>query len=172
MRNFLKSLSNLAGDDDTIFAIIDDRSDVWQRESRPGQFVPSPNLIKIPPYYFWENPSDPARDMEWFKKEILSVGKQYDLDLSLLLHLKFLERVHSTFYTQMDAQGSADIKPIIDNCIKSVFSRADSALLQFLYQGKTFKDDEIKKTYEGHKAIGHGLKCAMFYSFTPNEGDT
>jgi len=29
MKNFTKSLSNLAGGDDSIFAIIDDRFDVW-----------------------------------------------------------------------------------------------------------------------------------------------
>jgi|LauGreDrversion4_2_1035121.scaffolds.fasta_scaffold303109_2 hypothetical protein len=37
MKNFLKSLSSLAGDDDTIFAIIDDRSDVWTQEKKNSE---------------------------------------------------------------------------------------------------------------------------------------
>ncbi len=32
MKNFVKSLSSLSGGDDTIFAIIDDRVDVWMQE--------------------------------------------------------------------------------------------------------------------------------------------
>lgn len=172
MKNFLKSLSNLAGDDDTIFAIIDDRSDVWLRESHPGKFEVCHNLVQIPAYYFWENPHEPVREMESFKKDILRVGREYDLDLSLLLHLRFLDRVHTTFYSVVDSKGSADIKPIIQQCIKSVFSKNDSALLQVLYQGKTLQDDDIKKTYEGHNAMKYGLKCGMFYDFSPKEGDT
>jgi len=32
MKNFTKSLKNLAGGDDSIFAIIDDRFDVWLQD--------------------------------------------------------------------------------------------------------------------------------------------
>lgn len=98
MKSFLKSLSNLAGDDDSIFAIIDDRSDVWLREKRPGKFEVCANLVQIPAYYFWENPLEPERETIGYKKEILRVGREYDLDLSLLLHLRFLDRVHTSFY--------------------------------------------------------------------------
>ncbi len=34
MKNFVKSLNKLAGGDDTIFAIIDDRYDVWMTEKK------------------------------------------------------------------------------------------------------------------------------------------
>ena len=51
--------------------------------------------------------------MESFKREILAVGREYDLDLSLLMHLKFLDRVHDAFYEEYDLKGTADIKPVI-----------------------------------------------------------
>jgi hypothetical protein len=34
MKNFAKTLSSLAGSDDTIFVIIDDRFDVWTEEAK------------------------------------------------------------------------------------------------------------------------------------------
>lgn len=44
IKNFTKSLKDLAGGDDSVFAIIDDRSDVWQQELKnpDGQVV---NLV-------------------------------------------------------------------------------------------------------------------------------
>jgi hypothetical protein len=100
LKNFTKSLSNLAGGDDSIFAIIDDRFDVWLQEIKntQGQVIdrrPVPNLVQIPPYFYWEKlggfdlyPDEP------YKKLILEIGREYELDLSLLTHLKFLDRVH------------------------------------------------------------------------------
>ena len=100
LKNFTKSLSNLAGGDDSIFAIIDDRFDVWLQEIKntQGQVIdrrPVPNLVQIPPYFYWEKfggfdlyPDEP------YKKLILEISREYELDLSLLTHLKFLDRVH------------------------------------------------------------------------------
>jgi len=45
-----KNLDALAGGDDKIYVILDDREDVWLEET--GH--PSPNLLKILPYYFHE----------------------------------------------------------------------------------------------------------------------
>ena len=41
MKNFVKSLSSLAGGDDTIFAIIDDRFDVWLQDvkNKSGEVI-------------------------------------------------------------------------------------------------------------------------------------
>jgi hypothetical protein len=57
------------------------------------------NLIQIPPYYYWETPPQ-GEKIEQFKKDILLVAREYDLDLSLLMHLKFLDRVHTQFYKE------------------------------------------------------------------------
>jgi hypothetical protein len=59
MKNFNKSLKNLTGGDDSIFAIIDDRYDVWMQDIKynHGNVIerkPVPNLILIPPYFYWE----------------------------------------------------------------------------------------------------------------------
>lgn len=100
LKNFTKSLSNLAGGDDSIFAIIDDRFDVWLQDIKntQGQVIdrrPVPNLVQIPPYFYWEKfggfdlyPDEP------YKKLILEISREYELDLSLLTHLKLLDRVH------------------------------------------------------------------------------
>lgn len=75
--------------------------------------------------------------MESFKKEILHVAREYDLDMSLLMHLRFLDRVHTEFYKELDEKGTADIKPIILKSFKSVFNKNLIALLELLYLGKT-----------------------------------
>jgi hypothetical protein len=47
--NFMrKTLNALAGGDDKIYVILDDREDVWLEDD--GR--PSGNLLKIPPYYY------------------------------------------------------------------------------------------------------------------------
>jgi hypothetical protein len=43
-----KTLDDLAGGDDKIFVVIDDRDDVWLKDT--GQ--PLENLLKIPAYYY------------------------------------------------------------------------------------------------------------------------
>jgi hypothetical protein len=99
MKNFAKSLNNLAGGDDTIFAIIDDRFDVWMQEVKDpetGQVIQSKvskNLILIPPYFYWEQTQGLPK-LESFKKDLAGIAKHYELDLALLCHLKFLDRVH------------------------------------------------------------------------------
>jgi hypothetical protein len=51
--------------------------------------------VQIPPYFYWEKfagfdlyPDEP------YKKLILEISREYELDLSLLTHLKLLDRVH------------------------------------------------------------------------------
>lgn len=43
-----KTLDDLAGGDDKIFVVIDDRDDVWLKDT--GQ--PLENILKIPAYYY------------------------------------------------------------------------------------------------------------------------
>jgi len=51
------------------------------------------------------------------------VGKEYDLDLSLIFHLKFLDRVHNKFYgTVQLGNEEPDIKKAIEECMKWMFS--------------------------------------------------
>ena len=45
-----------------------------------------------------------------FIQDLSLVAKEYDLDLSLIMHLKFLDRVHEKFYTKKDKGEEADIK--------------------------------------------------------------
>jgi hypothetical protein len=72
MKNFSKSLKDLSGGDDSIFAIIDDRSDVWLQDVKnlkTGEMEKkeSQNLIKIPPYFFW----DKNIEMHGYTREIM-----------------------------------------------------------------------------------------------------
>ena len=79
-----KTLDALAGGDDTIFVIIDDRDDVWEVESKterhpdgtPLRMI-SDNLIMIPPYFYIKEPHNSKfidTEKLWFKKNIMEVG--------------------------------------------------------------------------------------------------
>lgn len=115
MKSFTKSLKDLSGGDDSIFAIIDDRSDVWLQDLRnpiTGEMEKqeSLNLVKIPPYFYWERMSE----MRGYFKDLTQVSQNYDLDLCLLTYLSFLNRVHDNFYKAYDKDPStADIKTAI-----------------------------------------------------------
>jgi len=56
--------------------------------------------VQIPPYFYWVKHHG-AIEMypdEPYKQIILEIGTEYELDLSLLSHLKLLDRVHESFY--------------------------------------------------------------------------
>ena len=86
--NFInKTLDALSGGDDKIFVIIDDRDDVWLNKGRQSQ-----NLLKIPAYYYHnERESKP----KWFELMIKQCWQAYDLDITLLVFLKYLETIHT-----------------------------------------------------------------------------
>jgi hypothetical protein len=48
-KNIFKSLKALAGDDDSIFVILDDREDPWFNEAT--KTIPD-NLLKVPGYFY------------------------------------------------------------------------------------------------------------------------
>jgi hypothetical protein len=172
MKNFVKSLSSLSGGDDSIFAIIDDRFDVWMQEVKDseGKVVESKlcgNLIQIPQFYYWEIPTNIR--IESFKKEILNVAREYDLDMSLYYHSKFLERVHFEFFKEYDLNPDASIKPAIKHCFKNVFNSNYLALFEFLFKGDKFYSlSELKRTYEGSKCQEFGLKYSNELSYSPS----
>ena len=98
-----KTLDALAGGDDTIFVILDDRDDVWLTESkhhRSGdekpRLQPSDNLLKIPAYYYHEEPNlRPYTQAQWFEKEVRKVGQICDFDITLIIFLSHLKQIHS-----------------------------------------------------------------------------
>lgn len=105
MKSFLKTLKSLAGGDDSIFVIIDDRYDVWMEETKnekQGSKKISENLLLLPPYFYHESSSDQNPKIETYKKVIWQVSRQYDLDLSLVFHLDILKRIHDKFYSVYD----------------------------------------------------------------------
>jgi len=73
-----KTLDALAGGDDTLFVILDDRSDVWQTEKKsnllsnadlPPEWEVSQNLFKIPAYFYYESPHvREYSECQWFEK--------------------------------------------------------------------------------------------------------
>ena len=101
-----KTLDALAGGDDTIFVILDDRDDVWLTESKhphhgissDGKPVlrPSDNLMKIPAYYYYEEPHlKPYSQAQWFEKEVRKVSQVCDFDITLIIFLSHLKQIHS-----------------------------------------------------------------------------
>jgi len=65
---------------------------------------------------------------------ILEIGRDYELDLSLLTHLKFLDRVHEQFYAIPEDQ-ERDIKKVIVKCLKTVLNKNYVGLFDLLYFG-------------------------------------
>jgi len=58
--NVFKSLKALAGDDDSLFVIIDDRDDPWfieeiNEETGIRMIVTPKNLLKIPAYFYYDD---------------------------------------------------------------------------------------------------------------------
>lgn len=126
------------------------------------------NLIQIPPYHYWEMPN--GAKFASYKNEILQVGKEYDLDLSLVCHAKFLERVHNEFFRAYDETKLVDIKPVIRKCIKTVFNPAHLALFEFLFKKeKPPTEEELMMTYEGSKCIKYGLSYSHMMTYDPSE---
>lgn len=90
LKNFLKNLSSLAGGDDSIFVIIDDRFDVWSEEVKDKLGITkkkiSENLLLLPAYYHHVSESENNTKMESYKQLILKVNRDYDLDVTLVFH--------------------------------------------------------------------------------------
>jgi len=90
MKNVFKSLAALAGDNDKIFAILDDRDDVWRNDQ--GE-LPQ-NLLKVPPYFFHEQQGVTTR-LSSFPKLFFDINKFSDLDLTLLTFKNYLLEIHT-----------------------------------------------------------------------------
>ena len=75
------------------------------------QIFPSENLLKIPPYYYFED--EPCRhniNRDWLQRAIRKVHLERELDLTLVVYLKHLRKVHSKFFAVHNAeQGLADL---------------------------------------------------------------
>jgi hypothetical protein len=80
---------------------------------------------------------------DFFKKEVNQVAKRYDLDLSLVMHAKFLDRVHKEFYRIFEEKKDVDIKEVITRTFKTVLSKNKTALLEMLYLGKTPTQEQV-----------------------------
>lgn len=69
--------------------------------------------MQIPPYFYWNQGRDHKAS---YVQQISTVAKEYDIDLSLILHLKFLDRVHANYFEKHDKGQKADIKQSIKEC--------------------------------------------------------
>ena len=107
----------MGGGDDTIFVILDDRDDVWLTESEKHKTIdgkpslqPVDNLLKIPAYYYHEEPNlRPYTQARWFEKEVRKVCQICDFDITLIIFLGHLKQVHSQFFNDFDEK---------DDCLK------------------------------------------------------
>ncbi|CDW87741.1 tfiif-interacting component of the c-terminal domain phosphatase [Stylonychia lemnae] len=164
IKHFIKSLSSLAGGDESIFIIIDDRSDVWtevvqdphsnQKFKRVSQ-----NLLLIPGYFYWETSQNRLKS---YFKVIQQTSVQFDFDLSLLLHLKFIEKVHDQFYEQIDNGLEATVKTIIRQLRKNLFDKKITALFEILYNDSTMSKSKILQQYEGDLCNQFGLNIGEY----------
>ena len=110
--NFIrKSLDALAGGDDKIYVIIDDREDVWSQDN--GQV--SANLLKIPPYLYYDNQREDLAKLTWFELQLRKCSQAFDLDITLLVYLKHLQKIHKLYFNSSQASDyNLDVKFFIN----------------------------------------------------------
>eukprot|EP00347_Sterkiella_histriomuscorum_P012433 403368592 len=161
MKHFIKSLSSLAGGDESIFIIIDDRSDVWTEEVKDqnGNKLRrvSDNLILIPEYFYWETSQNRLKS---YHKIIQQSGVKYDFDLSLVYHYKLLTKIHNKFYEEVDSLGYSSVKPIIRDLRTNIFQKNEVAIFDILFMNdkqNIVKKSEIDRSYEGMLSQRFGL---------------
>lgn len=115
MKNVFKTLKALAGDNEKIFVILDDRDDVWKDENK---MVPI-NLLKIPDYSFFHHTPHGGGD-EHFRKMYFNIANKYDLDLTLLTFQTFLLDVHTRFFRGFEKKRKieklTDVRHYIGMC--------------------------------------------------------
>lgn len=93
-----KSLKALAGDNDHIFLILDDRDDLW-RSDETGR-IPE-NLLLIPPYFFHQIHAHP-KSQNHLIGLFFNTARCHDSDLTLLTFKEFLLGVHKKFFTNIE----------------------------------------------------------------------
>ena len=112
-----KTLDALAGGDDKIYVILDDREDVWLEDDG----TPSANLLKIPPYYYHEEKLQAPAN--WSEQRLRACAVAFDLDITLLVFLKLLQRIHSLFFkAQIISDNNLDAKFYIQKIKSAVFT--------------------------------------------------
>ena len=112
-----KTLSSLAGGDDSIFIILDDRSDVWlvdgEVTNRDGVKVAtqtvSKNLLKIPGYYY--HPTKKIEKQNFLNQAYREIAAAEDLDIALPFFAEILKKVHTNFFNE--AKYDKDVKKVI-----------------------------------------------------------
>lgn len=73
----------------------------------------SENLIQTPPYFYWKELPFESKPV-FYHKLLLHILNKYDLDLSLLMHMKFLDRVHQEFYRRVvNKEEEVSVKPVM-----------------------------------------------------------
>lgn len=61
-------------------------------------------MLKIPAYFYHDDKQQEIMQKAWYEKMLRAVWKQHDLDLTLLVYLKHLTRIHHSFFKDYDAK--------------------------------------------------------------------
>lgn len=115
-----KTLNALSGGDDTIFVILDDRSDVWLNDGQPVE-----NLLRIPPYFHFEdNHLKQYTSAMWYEKEVRKVTQMCDFDITLIIFLSHLKKIHTQFFADFEEKDDylKDTKYYIRKLKNEIFS--------------------------------------------------
>ena len=100
--NVFKSLKALAGDNDNIFLILDDRDDLWRSEETG---LPPTNLLLIPPYFFHSIHALP-RKLSHLLQLYFNISFNFDVDLTLISFKNLLLGLHKRFFTNINKKLS------------------------------------------------------------------
>ncbi len=87
--------------------------------------IPSENLLKIPPYFYFEDQHwRQSYSNDWLSKAIREVHLARELDLTLVVYLKHLKKVHTKFFdnSQDKPEELLDTKFFVRKLKNEVFS--------------------------------------------------
>ena len=151
-----KSLDALAGGDDTFFVILDDRDDVWPTEVKlydcgVPQVVPSENLLKIAPYFYFDDQHwQQTYKNDWLSKALREVHLEREMDLTLAVYLLHLRRIHSKFFENLgdkeENEMLLDTKFYVRKLKNEVFYCPHAISFEIIIKAEVDK----ASTYEGH----------------------
>ena len=110
----------------------------------------SGNLLRIPAYFYTDEPHNHffAKAL-WCQKRITEVGQRYDFDLTLLMYLSHIKRIHQQFFRDFEDKDESlkDTKYYIRKLKNEIFSFDKVVSFENLISDKHVVD----KSYQGQQ---------------------
>ena len=104
--------------------------------------------MKIPAYFFYEDNNNPKyRNAEWFEKEVRKVVQMCDFDITLIVFLSHLKKIHTQFFADFDVKDDClkDTKFYIGKLKNEIFNLDKVISFEYLIP----EAESVKNSFEG-----------------------